>query len=155
MSKLLISPIKIQGKKTKLIEEINSSININLNDVIYVEPFLGSGEVLLNLQPKKAILNDINPHIINFLNDIKTKKINSVMVKNYLTLEGNKLKNQGELYWYAKNAMNSIKTRTHYYFYFLNRSCFNGLLRFNKQGQFLILLFAKKLIAFLSHLLPK
>lgn len=118
MSKLLISPIKIQGKKTKLIEEINSSININLNDVIYVEPFLGSGEVLLNLQPKKAILNDINPHIINFLNDIKTKKINSVMVKNYLTLEGNKLKNQGELYWYAKNAMNSIKTRTHYYFYF-------------------------------------
>ena len=40
MSKLLISPIKIQGKKTKLIEEINSSININLGCSNFWKQFL-------------------------------------------------------------------------------------------------------------------
>ncbi len=132
--KTIVSPIKIQGKKTKLIPNIKALLPSDFNDKVYIEPFLGSGEVLLNLKPKKSIANDINPHIINFYNDLKTGVINSKIIREYLTVEGEKLLKLGSEYWYQKrdefNANpNSLD------FIFLNRSCFNGILRFNSKGK--------------------
>ena len=133
LSKIAISSIKIQGKKTKLIKNIKSLLPDNFNSLIYIEPFLGSGEVLINLKPKKAIVNDINPHIINFFKDLKNKKINSDMIKNYLIIEGEKLKIKGFNYWYKKrDEFNANPDSLN--FLFLNRSCFNGILRFNSKG---------------------
>lgn len=100
--KTIVSPIKIQGKKTKLIPNIKALLPSDFNDKVYIEPFLGSGEVLLNLKPKKSIANDINPHIINFYNDLKTGVINSKIIREYLTVEGEKLLKLGSEYWYQK-----------------------------------------------------
>lgn len=133
LTKTVVSPIKIQGKKTKLIKNIKLITPKNLNSLVYIEPFLGSGEVLINVKPKKAIVNDINPHIINFYNDLKNGIIDSKIIKEYLVKEGKKLEINGSKYWYQKRNEFNLKPDS-LNFLFLNRSCFNGILRFNSKG---------------------
>ena len=73
--KTFVPPIKSQGIKTKLVGWISS----NVEDIEYdrwVEPFMGTGVVAFNIRPKKALLCDSNPHLINFYNAIKNKEIN-------------------------------------------------------------------------------
>ena len=67
-----IPPIKCQGIKSKLINFITSNISWN-GEGRWVEPFLGSGVVLFNVQPERALIGDSNPHIINFINKYKTE----------------------------------------------------------------------------------
>ena len=63
--KLLVSPIlKWVGGKRQLLSEILPMINVKSGST-YVEPFLGGGAVLFDLQPKKAIVNDYNDELIN------------------------------------------------------------------------------------------
>jgi DNA adenine methylase len=56
-------PIKSQGIKTKLVPWIRSVIPVNF-DGTWIEPFMGTGVVAFNVKPRKAILCDINPHLI-------------------------------------------------------------------------------------------
>ncbi|MEN9847621.1 MAG: hypothetical protein RL368_361, partial [Pseudomonadota bacterium] len=65
ISKVGIPPIKSQGIKTKLVPWIRSIIPDNFNGT-WVEPFMGTGAVAFNIAPKRAILCDSNPHLINF-----------------------------------------------------------------------------------------
>ena len=132
--KVYVPPIKTQGIKTKLVNWIISQINFEIRGR-WIEPFMGSGVVGFNLRPKRAIFADINPHIINFYNSIKKGDITSQKVKLFLESEGQKLLKQGEEYYYE------IRERFNKYhdpldFLFLNRSCFNGLVRFNSKGEF-------------------
>jgi DNA adenine methylase len=130
----VIPPIKCQGIKTKLVSSIKSLAD-NQNFDRWIEPFCGSGVVAFNLQPKKALLADANIHIINFYNDLKTQQINPNLVKEFLEENGNLLQEKGAEYYYQ------VRTRFNAYpnsldFLFLNRSCFNGVMRFNQQGKF-------------------
>ena len=63
--KIFVPPIKIQGKKTKLVSFILENLPEDAFEV-WIEPFMGSGVVGFNAQPRKAIFADSNPHIINF-----------------------------------------------------------------------------------------
>ncbi len=132
--KIYIPPIKSQGIKSKLIEWIAS----NIADIEYekwIEPFMGTGVVAFNIRPKKALLCDTNPHLINFYNAIKNKNITSAIVRKYLTQEGEKLlKSKGEYYYEVRQRFN--ETGNSLDFLFLSRSCFNGMMRFNQKGGF-------------------
>lgn len=131
---MLVTPIKIQGKKTKIIPEIQNTVNLT-GDTIWIEPFLGSGEVLFNINPNKAIVSDNNIHIINFYKAIQEKKITSNIVREFLEFHGAKLEEIGEEYYYTmRNEFN--KNHNPLYFLFLNRSCFNGMIRFNSKNEF-------------------
>ncbi len=134
MKKIFVPPIKSQGIKTKLVDWINS----NVQDVQYerwVEPFMGTGVVAFNIRPKNAILCDSNPHLINFYKALQNKEITSGLVKNHLTLEGKKLLNSnGDYYYEVRDRFN--KNGNPIDFLFLSRSCFNGMMRFNKKGGF-------------------
>jgi len=134
MMKLFIPPIKSQGIKSKLVEWISSNIE-NIEYDRWVEPFMGTGVVAFNIRPKKALLCDTNPHLINFYNAIKNKEITSAKVRNFLTLEGEKLlKSNGEYYYEIRQRFNEEGYPLD--FLFLSRSCFNGMMRFNKKGGF-------------------
>jgi DNA adenine methylase len=96
---------------------------------------MGSGVVGFNIQPKRAVFADKNPHIINFYNAIKRKEITSKKVEIFLKIEGEKLAKKGDEYYYeVRDRFN--KFRDPLDFLFLNRSCFNGVIRFNSKGEF-------------------
>lgn len=98
----------------------------------YVEPFCGGLAVPLGLQPQRAILNDINPHLINFYTHLQRGLSPTV-----------KMKNDEQLFYRHRSRFNQLikdgesqSAEAAQLFYYLNRTCFNGLCRFNKSGEF-------------------
>ncbi|MBN1637499.1 MAG: Dam family site-specific DNA-(adenine-N6)-methyltransferase [Ignavibacteriales bacterium] len=97
-----------------------------------VEPLCGGLAIALHIQPNYALLNDINQHLINFYIQIKEGlKIDSEMI------------NQSDFFYKRREEFNTLIKNNEYLskraaelFYYLNRTCFNGLCRFNKQGFF-------------------
>ena len=97
-----------------------------------VEPFCGGLAVALGLAPGRALLNDVNPHLINFYR----------WLKRGLTIDI-ELENQQDLFYRHRVRFNELlRTRgaasreAACLFYFLNRTGFNGLCRFNGSGEF-------------------
>jgi len=133
-SKIHVPPFKIQGIKTKLVPWISE--NVVLNDTTrWVEPFMGSGVVGFNIAQKKALFADSNPHIINFYNQLKDKKINSILIKQFLYTQGEILSKKGQKHYnYIRERFNVEQNPLD--FLFLNRSCFNGMIRFNRNFKF-------------------
>jgi DNA adenine methylase len=127
-------PIKTQGIKTKLVPLILASIRWD-GQGRWVEPFLGSGVVLFNVQPEHALISDTNAHIIAIYQAIQTGKISPVSLRHYLEQEGATLEAQGEAYYYqVRQRFN--QSGDPFDFIFLNRAAFNGVIRFNLNGQF-------------------
>lgn len=129
-----IPPIKCQGIKSKLVPWIQETIRWN-EQGRWIEPFLGSGVVGFNIAPQRAMFCDSNPHIIAFYAAINTGTITPGMAREFLVAEGKKLSHHGEAYYYeVRDRFNA--THEPLDFLFLNRSCFNGVIRFNRHGGF-------------------
>ncbi|NPV87009.1 MAG: Dam family site-specific DNA-(adenine-N6)-methyltransferase [Anaerolineae bacterium] len=134
VKQVVIPPIKCQGIKTKLVKFILGSICWDGRGR-WIEPFLGSGVVLFNVQPQRALINDINPYIIQLYQMLYNRNLSPEQVRKYLTAEGKKLFLKGEEYYYlVRERFN--KSGDPLDFIFLNRSCFNGIIRFNSKGEF-------------------
>ena len=101
----------------------------------YIEPFLGGGAVLFGVAPKKAIISDINTSLINtyvLIRDDPSRLLNALGgLKDNITKES---------YMDVRNSFNSNPTEKSVEkaaeFIFLNKTCFNGLFRVNKKGEF-------------------
>jgi|GEM_PF-40803 len=134
LSSVIVPPIKCQGIKTKLTSFIAGSIIWN-NTGRWIEPFLGSGVVLFNIQPNQALIGDTNPHIITFYREIQQGIIHAPLVKAYLEDQAEQLRQGGqEFYNHIRSRFNQNPNSLD--FLFLNRSCFNGVMRFNGKGYF-------------------
>ena len=134
MEKIYVPPIKAQGIKTKLVPWIQS-VAVMDDSTIWIEPFMGTGVVGFNLAPQKAFFYDSNPHVINFYNGIKEGKITSKIVREFLEEEGSILSQKKEEHYYdVRKRFNKNKNPLD--FLFLNRSCFNGMIRFNRKLEF-------------------
>lgn len=130
----LIPPIKCQGIKTRLIGDIRALATMHAH-MRWVEPFCGSCVVAFNLQPDRALLCDSNVHIIRFYQDIQGGRLTPSVVKSFLMEEGGKLRRHGEDHFYeVRTRFNARPSSLD--FLFLNRSCFNGVVRFNRSGEF-------------------
>src|SRR3989442_671280 len=130
----LVPPLKCQGIKTKLAGEI-ARLAPTPRFERWIEPFCGSCVVALNVQPKKALLADTNVHIIRLYQGIQNGALTPARAKSFLADEGEKLRAGGESYYYAvRERFNAQPTSLD--FLFLNRSCFNGVMRFNRRGKF-------------------
>lgn len=97
-----------------------------------VEPFCGGLAVALGLQPERALLNDANPHLINFYRWLKKGMRVSVLTEN-----------REALFYQHRDRFNVLlragKGETQEsaaLFYYLNRTGYNGLCRFNSKGEF-------------------
>lgn len=130
----IVPPIKSQGIKTKLVPWIMEVAP--KTDGRWIEPFLGTGVVAFNSGYKKAILNDANPHVINFYKNIQDKIITPASMRHYLEKEGNLLSkaddNGYEHYRKVRERFNAEFSS--YDFIFLSRAGFNGMMRFGKKG---------------------
>ncbi len=142
--------IKWAGGKTQLLPAIESHLPMgfsNQKDITYIEPFVGGGALLFHLlhtypNITRAVINDINPHLINAYRVIKEQpeeliSILSEMQTKYHSLQNQEL--QKEYFLQIRQKFNekalSIEEDAAYMI-FLNRTCFNGLYRENSKGAF-------------------
>ena len=144
--------VKWAGGKGSLIPQLRNYYPLELENGIietYIEPFVGSGAVLIdalqNYQIKKAYAFDINEELINCYNVIKTEvnkliKLLSKLEKEYLLLDAEGRKdfyyNKRDEYNSYRLQKNEISIKKASEFIFLNRTCFNGLYRVNRSGDF-------------------
>ncbi len=130
----LVTPVlKWVGGKRQLMSEIKKYIP---KFTTYYEPFVGGGAVLFELQPKKAVINDVNEELINLYNVIK---FNVEELIQDLKIH----KNESGYFYNIRELDRDVETystltpvqrasRVHY----LNKTCYNGLFRVNSAGQF-------------------
>jgi DNA adenine methylase len=97
-----------------------------------VEPFCGGLAVTLGLQPARALLNDFNPHLIAFYRWLKRGLTVSLRLENDEALYYQHRARFNELLRLGKGESEEAAGL----FYFLNRTGYNGLCRFNRSGQF-------------------
>jgi len=135
IKKVVVPPLKCQGIKTKLVNFIATTIKWHGRGK-WIEPFLGSGVVLFNINPDRAIVSDTNKHIINFYKDIQRGQIDEIIVKSYLEDMGAKLFKYGEDFFYDVRDQFNEENGDSLKLLFLNRCCYNGIMRFNSQGKF-------------------
>ncbi len=132
--KVGVPPIKSQGIKTKLVPWIQSIVPSDF-DGAWIEPFMGTGAVAFNVAPRRAILCDTNPHLVNFYSGVASGEITPEVVKEFLDREGKILLSKGEDHYYlVRDRFNSEHSPLD--FLFLNRAGFNGMIRFNRKGGF-------------------
>lgn len=121
--------LKWAGGKTQLLPELQKILPEKVSR--YFEPFIGGGALFFYLRPKEYYISDINPELINLYKIIATKSDKLIKVlKEYPYSE--------QFYYELRNKkfqdLDRVDSaaRTLY----LNRTCFNGLYRVNKKGDF-------------------
>lgn len=115
-----------------------------------VEPFVGGMAVALGLNPERALLNDRNEHLINFYQ----------WLQRGLVID-QEMANDKELYYKHRSRFNQLirdgladSAEAAGIFYYLNRTCFNGLCRFNRKGEFNVPFGRYKRIYYTSDFTP-
>ena len=97
-----------------------------------VEPFCGGLAVTLGLMPERALLNDINPHVINFYRRLKMGFVSTLAMSNVEARFYAHRKSFNRLLLQGRGDTPEAAS----YFYYLNRTGYNGLCRFNASGGF-------------------
>lgn len=131
--------IKWPGGKTQCLKYIRELLPPTYNK--YYEPFLGGGAVLLDLCPEEAVVNDINPELINMYlqvkDNVETVIAHLTDMDSFHEHSGNDPK---EIYYMFREAFNNnLNSNTSVQaarFIYLNKHCFNGLYRVNSKGEF-------------------
>lgn len=131
MANIALQPfLKWPGGKRWLVDKVVSNISLAPENK-YIEPFLGSGAVFFALQPKQALLSDINSELIEL----------------FLVMRDKPFELQEKMIWHQKHHSNDYYYSTRAKqprtdvnraarMLYLNRTCFNGMYRVNKFGKF-------------------
>lgn len=131
----LVSPVlKWVGGKRQLLPSIKSMLPKRITS--YCEPFVGGGAVLFDLQPKRAIVNDINSDLISVYIVIRDNV--EALIKLLETYQNE------ENFYYALRNIDRDQTKYSKLteiekaarVIFLNKTCYNGLYRVNNAGEF-------------------
>jgi len=128
-SKAIMPFLKWPGGKRWLVLKYNEILPTSYNH--YFEPFLGGGAVFFYLQPKEATLSDVNHDLI------ATYTIMRDMPDKLASLLAQHEKNHSAEYYYRiRETEYSDAVQAAARFMYLNRACFNGMYRVNKEGKF-------------------
>lgn len=127
----LSPPLKWAGGKRWLLPHL-LPLWQECEDARLVEPFVGGMAVALGLQPGRALLNDTNPHLVNFYTWLQKGLEPEI-----------EMRNDREVYYLHRSRFNDLvragereSREAAELFYYLNRTGYNGLCRFNRSGEF-------------------
>lgn len=125
----LSSFLKWPGGKRWLLKKLPEIFSIKFNN--YYEPFLGSGAVFFHLCPEESVLSDVNEELINLfvqMRDHPQELAEQLQVHQ---------KKHSKAYYYEMRDKNYVSPMERAgRFLYLNRTCFNGMYRENKNGKF-------------------
>ena len=131
-----VSPIlKWVGGKRQLIGEISQLLPRDLSKRLYCEPFVGGGAVLFHIQPKKAIISDLNAELINVYEVVRDHP--DELIESLARHE-----NTPEHFYQVRSLdrdplfehVSDIERASR--IIYLNKTCYNGLFRVNRAGEF-------------------
>ncbi len=125
------TPVRWAGSKKTLLPTLRQHWRNDKSGVRYVEPFCGSACLFFDLEPKSAILSDINRELITAYREIKSRPLQVIdCLKDY--------KQNKEFYYRLRGVDPATMSKPEIAarFLFLNRLCFNGIYRTNKGGAF-------------------
>jgi len=149
--------IKYRGGKSKEIKDFISFIPDKDDYDRYIEPFAGGAALYFYLEPLSALINDINPKLIDFYLAIqnKYKLLKEELTELEATYRSNQaeyeelkamasssqyVENKNEALYYSLRDMYNEKTKKSYLdatlYYFINKTSYSGMLRFNSNGEF-------------------
>jgi DNA adenine methylase Dam len=134
--------IKWLGGKTQCLKYIREMLppDFDPNTHMYYEPFLGGGAVLLDLNPKQAIVSDINPELINMYRQVRDNVEAVIRELGKFDMLHEADPEPKLLYYDVRKDFNKClgsNTPTQAArFIYLNKHCFNGLYRVNSKGEF-------------------
>src|SRR5574344_2815429 len=128
--------VKWAGGKKQLLERLEDRMPEEYNR--YFEPFIGGGALLFDIQPKDAIINDVNEQLLNVYRQLKADAEAVITVlKSMDSVECDK-----EHYLHMRESYNN-KIKDHELdaecaalTIWINKNCFNGLYRVNSKGLF-------------------
>ncbi|QVK20834.1 DNA adenine methylase [Mycoplasmatota bacterium] len=130
--------LKWVGGKRQLINEIEKRIPHKYN--AYFEPFVGGGALFMHLQNNLTTINDFSSELIDAYKAIKDDPTQLMVLLD--EHEENHSKNPKD-YYYSIREMDRLESWNKHDVYvktarliYLNKTCFNGLYRVNKKGQF-------------------
>lgn len=121
--------LKWAGGKTQMLSDLLPKVPSSYGR--YIEPFFGGGALFFALQPEKAIIADSNPELINMYRQVASCPDD--VIKHLKQYENTK-----EIFYHVRSQTWKVlppaeaAART----IFLNKTCFNGLYRVNKKGEF-------------------
>jgi len=121
--------LKWAGGKTQLLSELSEYIPSKFNK--YIEPFIGGGAFYFFLNPEKAVISDLNEDLIITYKTVENDLENVINILREYKHE--------ESFYYDIRALrpkNLSKAERAARFIYLNKTCFNGLYRVNKKGEF-------------------
>lgn len=146
--------IKYRGGKSK---EINNFIEFIPNQYDrYIEPFAGGAALFFYLAPNAALINDINSRLVNFYSAVREifDSLKAELTRLELTYRSNQMEyeqikmkdksqhveNKNEaLYYLLRDMYNGIIEKKYLdatLYYFINKTSYSGMLRFNSKGEF-------------------
>ena len=114
-----------KGKEIKFFEQYFPT-----DYLTYVEPFFGAGAVYFHLQHQKCVINDLNSEAMVFLRLIKEGK--GIEIFNRL----NEYENNEAFYYNVRSNVGGSDLDIASRFYYLRKTCFRGLARYNRSGEF-------------------
>lgn len=130
--------IKWVGGKQGNLQYIRDRLPEEFNT--YYEPFLGGAAVLLDLNPTSAVVNDINPELINVYTQVRDRV--EVVIQELIKFDNlHEIDSEPKLLYYdiRKDFNEYLGSNTPTQaarFIYLNKHCFNGLYRVNSKGEF-------------------
>lgn len=128
--KAVVRPLlKWAGGKTQMLNSILPKVPLAYGK--YIEPFFGGGALFFNLQPEKSIVADSNPELINTYQQVA---LHVDEVIKYLS----RYQNTEEMFYSVRKEIWTClpPAQAAARMIYLNKTCFNGLYRVNKDGQF-------------------
>ena len=142
--------IKWVGGKSQLIEQLEALLPADFSErknVTYIEPFVGGGAMLFYLLQKypnitSAVINDINPDLTLCYQVVKNNPTELIQSLKAIQTEYYALQTEEERKLFFIQQRDRFNTKSLppiencTLFFFLNRTCFNGLYRVNKAGKF-------------------
>jgi DNA adenine methylase len=124
-----LSPlVKWSGGKGDEIPEILKYIPASYDT--YIEPFIGGGALYFYLNPAKAVINDIHPELVKLYKAIGSG--GAPTIKAFMQAHPNK----EEEYYKVRDIEPANDVEAAARFYYLRKTCFRGMLRYNSQGKF-------------------
>jgi len=128
MTQSLNPLIKWSGGKSDEIEKFKEFIPNSFN--YYLEPFIGGASVFFYLKPEKSIISDVHSSLIKFYQAIKDGKSSDIheFMENH--------PNDEETYYSVRNIEPVDDFEEACQFYYLRKTCYRGMLRYNKNGKF-------------------